>query len=127
MMEHVVKASALEVVYVEELLNIMFSKKKRGPTSYAKQNIENCYVISSWRLLIDEPILHHIKNCTEKEAHRQLGKKEWSTALAKLDAFISILYAQGIYSANNIELDNLWSALFEVHLFSVIQWQEINL
>ncbi|GFY35849.1 hypothetical protein TNCV_4842251 [Trichonephila clavipes] len=45
-------------------------KEKSGPTSYAKRNFENGYTISSWRLLIDEPM--HIKNCTEEEAHRQL-------------------------------------------------------
>ncbi|GFV22629.1 uncharacterized protein TNCV_2078191 [Trichonephila clavipes] len=49
--------------------------KMSGPTSYAKQNIENGYAISSWRLLIDEPMLHHIKNCTEEETHWQLEKK----------------------------------------------------
>ncbi|GFW70205.1 hypothetical protein TNCV_660091 [Trichonephila clavipes] len=41
-------------------------KEKSGPTSYAEQNIENSYVISSWKLLIDEPMLRHIKNCTEE-------------------------------------------------------------
>ncbi|GFW59790.1 hypothetical protein TNCV_4718811 [Trichonephila clavipes] len=48
-------------------------KEKNGPTSYAKRNIENSYAISSGRLLIDEPMLHHIKNCTEEKAHWQLG------------------------------------------------------
>ncbi|GFW18665.1 hypothetical protein TNCV_1369191 [Trichonephila clavipes] len=51
-------------------------KEKSGPTSYAKRNIENGYAISSWKLLIDEPLLRHIKNCTEEEAHCQLGKNE---------------------------------------------------
>ncbi|GFX11098.1 hypothetical protein TNCV_4503131 [Trichonephila clavipes] len=51
-------------------------KEKSSPISYAKRNIENGYAISPERLLIDEPKLRHIKNCTEEEAHRQLGKKE---------------------------------------------------
>ncbi|GFW27580.1 uncharacterized protein TNCV_4282811 [Trichonephila clavipes] len=67
--------------------------EKSGSTSYAKRNIENSYKISSWRLLIDEPVLRRIKNCTEEEAHWQLGKNKWSTTLDELDAFISILYA----------------------------------
>ncbi|GFT16684.1 hypothetical protein TNCV_2284511 [Trichonephila clavipes] len=72
------KASPLEVVCEEELPNIMFSKKTSGPTSYAKRNIENGYAISSERLLIDEPMLRHIKS-TEEEADWQLGKNEWPT------------------------------------------------
>ncbi|GFX91069.1 hypothetical protein TNCV_5106991 [Trichonephila clavipes] len=50
------------------------SKEKSGPTSYAKRNNESC-AISSWRLLINEPLLRHIKNCREEGAHQQLGKK----------------------------------------------------
>ncbi|GFV61791.1 transposable element Tcb1 transposase [Trichonephila clavipes] len=40
-------------------------------------------------------MLRYIKNCAEEEAHRHLGKNEWSTTLDELDAFISILYARG--------------------------------
>ncbi|GFX97481.1 hypothetical protein TNCV_2840411 [Trichonephila clavipes] len=54
-------------------------KEKSGPTSYAKKKLENGYAISSRRLLMDQPMLRHIKNCTEEEVHRQLGKNEWST------------------------------------------------
>ncbi|GFY05812.1 hypothetical protein TNCV_4404791 [Trichonephila clavipes] len=101
MMERVGKASPLEVVCVEEMLNIMFSKKS-GPTSYAERNIENGYAFSLGRLLINEPILRHIKNCTEEEVHWKLGKNELSTTLDELDAFISILYARGIYTVQII-------------------------
>ncbi|GFU76416.1 hypothetical protein TNCV_4515711 [Trichonephila clavipes] len=69
-------------------------KEKSGPFSYAKRNIKNGYAISLRRLLLDEPMLRHIKNCTEKEAHRQLGRNEWPTTLDELDAFISILYTR---------------------------------
>ncbi|GFW78140.1 hypothetical protein TNCV_136091 [Trichonephila clavipes] len=68
-------------------------KEKSGPTSYAKRNIENGYTIRSGRLLIEEPMLRHIKNCTKEEAHRQLGENERSTTLGELDVFTSILYA----------------------------------
>jgi hypothetical protein len=44
-----------------------------GPTSYAKRNIEDGYSSTSWRLLIDESLLRTIKNCTDSEAHGQLG------------------------------------------------------
>ncbi|GFV55902.1 hypothetical protein TNCV_1390181 [Trichonephila clavipes] len=43
-------------------------KEKSGTISYAKRSIENGYVISSWRLFIDEPMLRHIKNRIEEEA-----------------------------------------------------------
>ncbi|GFY26211.1 hypothetical protein TNCV_355271 [Trichonephila clavipes] len=51
-------------------------KEKSGPTSNAKRNIENGYAISSGRILIDGPMLRHIKNCTEEETHQQLEKNE---------------------------------------------------
>ncbi|GFW51343.1 hypothetical protein TNCV_3254721 [Trichonephila clavipes] len=97
MIERIGKASPLEVVRVEEWLNIMFSKKK-----VAQPVIENDYAISSGRLLIYEPMLRHIKNCTEGEAHRQLGENEWLTTLDELDALISILHARDIYGANTL-------------------------
>ncbi|GFU68177.1 hypothetical protein TNCV_38871 [Trichonephila clavipes] len=87
-------------------------KEKSGLTSYSKRNIENNYAISSGKLLLNEPMLRHTKNCTDEEAHRQLGKNEWPTTLDKLDFFISILYTRGIYGANNLELDNLWSVVW---------------
>ncbi|GFS69276.1 HTH La-type RNA-binding domain-containing protein [Trichonephila clavipes] len=61
---------------------------------YARRNVENGYAIRSGSLLMDEPMLPHIKNCTEVEARRLLGENEWSTTLDELDAFISILYGR---------------------------------
>ncbi|GFX25057.1 hypothetical protein TNCV_4260241 [Trichonephila clavipes] len=52
---------------------------------------------SSGMLIIDEPMLRHINNCTEEEAHRQLGENEWSTTLDEPDAFISIVHVRGRY------------------------------
>ncbi|GFY08147.1 c-terminal-binding protein [Trichonephila clavipes] len=42
-------------------------KEKSDSTSYAKRNIENGYAISTGRLLIDEPMFHHIKNVQRKK------------------------------------------------------------
>ncbi|GFR33596.1 hypothetical protein TNCT_130251 [Trichonephila clavata] len=89
-------------------------KEKSDPTIYAILNIKNCYAISSWRLLIDLPMLRHIKNCNEEEAHRQLGTNERCTTLDELDAFISILCARGIFGAKNLEFYILF---FGVHIF----------
>ncbi|GFQ74606.1 hypothetical protein TNCT_307161 [Trichonephila clavata] len=44
-------------------------------------------------------------------------KNEWSTTLDELDAFISILYARGIYDASNLELENLWSVVWGAPFF----------
>ncbi|GFY20130.1 piggyBac transposable element-derived protein 4 [Trichonephila clavipes] len=40
--------------------------------------------------------LSYQKLFSEEVAHQQLGKKEWSTTLDELDAFISIVYARAI-------------------------------
>jgi len=90
----------------------VFKEKVLIPTSYAKRNIENGYAISAWRLPLEESMLRHIKNCTDEEAHCRLGKNEWSTTLGELAAVISILYARGIYGANNLESDILWSVFW---------------
>lgn len=84
-------------------------KEAAGPTSHAKRNIIDGCASSAYRLFIDEPILRHIKYCTVTEAHKQLGTNDWSLTLEELDAFISILYARGIYCAKGIEVDSLWS------------------
>ena len=92
-------------------------KEACGPTSYAKRNIEDEYVSSTWRLLISERMLRHIKLCTEEEAHRQLGTDDWNTSLQEIDAFIGILYARGIYCAKGLELDSLWSTVWSPPFF----------
>ncbi|GFV58841.1 hypothetical protein TNCV_1260681 [Trichonephila clavipes] len=95
-------------------------KEKSGPTSYAKRNIKNGCAISSGRLHTDEPMLRHIKNCSQGEAHQQLGKNECSTTF-ELNASTSILYDRGIYGANNLELDSMWSGVCGSP-FSPILW-----
>ncbi|GFX80953.1 hypothetical protein TNCV_1909461 [Trichonephila clavipes] len=63
-------------------------------------------------------MLRHIKSCIDEEAHWQLGDNEWSTTLDELNTFISVLYARGVYGANNLELDSLWSVVWVPPLFS---------
>ncbi|GFS88969.1 DDE_Tnp_1_7 domain-containing protein [Trichonephila clavipes] len=97
-------------------------KGKSDPTSYEKRNIVNGYLISSYGYL---PMLPYIKQCTAEDAHGQLGKNKWSTTLDQLDAFISILYARGIYGANNLDFHSLWSVAWGPP-FSAILWREID-
>lgn len=84
-------------------------KEVGGPTPHAKRNVIDNSPSSAWRLFIDEWILKHIKKCTEDEAHRQIHDTEWNITLEEIDAFISILYARGIYCAKGLEVDSLWS------------------
>ncbi|GFS71358.1 hypothetical protein TNCV_5050911 [Trichonephila clavipes] len=72
-------------------------KEKSGPISYPKRNIEDDYAISSRRLLKNEPMLRHIKNCIEEEAHQQLRKNEWSTTLDKRCFYINFVCLRYIW------------------------------
>ncbi|GFR06373.1 hypothetical protein TNCT_433801, partial [Trichonephila clavata] len=125
-MEHIGKASPLEVACLEELLNIMFSKKIVPQPVMAKRNIENGYTISSWKLLIDESMLRHIKNCIEEEAHRQLGKDERSITFDELSALYQFCILK-IYMAQIIYSLIVYGQLFGVNLLSVILWRETDL
>lgn len=84
-------------------------REPAGPTPFAKRDIKENSFASAWRLLIDEPILRHIKKCMETEAHRQLGDDTWTISLQELDSFLALLYARGAYIARNLPLDHLWS------------------
>ena len=84
-------------------------KEAAGPTSFAKTRVSEDKVSSSFKLFIDDYILLHIKQCTEAEAHRKLGNKNWKLSMAELDAFIAILYVRGAIGANGSDLHSLWS------------------
>lgn len=45
-------------------------REASGPTAYSKRFVEDNKVLTAWRLFIDEPMLRHIKLCTETEARR---------------------------------------------------------
>lgn len=84
-------------------------KETAGPTSFAKSRVSEDKVSSAFKLFIDDDILLHIKKCTESEAHRQLGNKDWKLSLAELDAFVAILYVRGAIGAKGLDLYSLWS------------------
>lgn len=91
-------------------------REEAGPTGYAKRNVDNTCV-SSWRLFIDNSMLRNIQKCTETEASRQLGGSPWTTSMEELDAFISCLYARGIYGAKNFPVDQLWNKTWGPNFF----------
>ncbi|XP_035209396.1 uncharacterized protein LOC118183895, partial [Stegodyphus dumicola] len=67
-------------------------KETAGLTSFAECRISEDKVSSTFKHFIDDDILLHRKKCTESEAHRQLGNKDWKLSMAELDAFVAILY-----------------------------------
>lgn len=82
---------------------------KAGPSAYAKRNVDAEEVASAWDLLVDNATLKHIQKCTEAEARRQTGDKEWSLPMEELRAFIGILYARGACGAKGLKTHSLWS------------------
>ncbi|KAJ8882052.1 hypothetical protein PR048_018540 [Dryococelus australis] len=64
-----------------------------GSTPYAKGSVTATSEASSRRLLINKPMLKHIKLCTESEAGEQLQENTWCISLMEIDAFIACLYA----------------------------------
>lgn len=88
-----------------------------GPTAHARRNIMEEEISSAFLLLIDHHILEHIRNCTEIEASRVLGKK-WTLSQEKLKAFIGILYGRGAYEAKGLKLSYLWNKKWGPDFFS---------
>ncbi|KAJ8876547.1 hypothetical protein PR048_020992 [Dryococelus australis] len=88
-----------------------------GSTLYAKISVTATRVASSWRLLINEPMLKHTKLCTESEARKQLEDNTWHISLMEIDSFIALLYAHGFNCAKGLEVDSLWSTKWGPQFF----------
>ena len=52
--------------------------------------------------------------CTKEEVFRVLGTKD----AIKLDAFIALLYARGVYQAKNLDVSYLWNKIWRLIFFS---------
>ena len=98
-------------------------KDSSGPTAHARRNIMEENVISAFLPLIDHRILEHIRNCTEIEASRVLGKK-WTLSEEKLKAFLGIMYGRGAYEARGLKLSYLWNKKWGPEFFSQKHEQE---
>ncbi|KAL9929350.1 piggyBac transposable element-derived protein 4-like isoform 1-T2 [Glossina fuscipes fuscipes] len=88
-----------------------------GPTGYAKRNIMKGRAFSAFSLIIDHIMIEHVREYTESEAFRVL-KTKWNLSIAKLYAFIGLLYARGSYEAKNINLSYLWNKKWGPSFFS---------
>ncbi|KAL9905270.1 rhodopsin 4 isoform 1-T4 [Glossina fuscipes fuscipes] len=92
-------------------------KEISGPTGYAKRNIMKGSVKSAFALIIDHKMIERVREYTESEALHVL-KTKWNLSVAKLYAFIGLLYARGAYEAKNINLSYLWNAKWGPSFFS---------
>lgn len=92
-------------------------RENPGPTNYAKRHITEESVSSAWMLMINDKILRHISDCTEKEAHRQLNNDTWSLSQHELEAFIAVLYARGAFGANTLPILSLWNSKWGPRFF----------
>ncbi|GFS61251.1 hypothetical protein TNCV_3104901 [Trichonephila clavipes] len=88
---------------------IVFSDDEYVPPDEENISSDKDTVQCTSRKTIYEPMLRHIKNCTE-EAHRQLGKKECSTTLDEQDDLYQFCMLE--YGAINLELDSLFSVVW---------------
>jgi len=62
-------------------------------------------------------MIEHVRKYTELEAFRVLETK-WNLSIAKLYAFIGLLYARGAYEAKNMNLSYLWNKKWGPSFFS---------
>lgn len=92
-------------------------KEISGPTGYAKRNIIKGRVESAFSLIIDNNMIEHVRKYTELEAFRVL-KTKWNLSIAKLYAFIGLLYARGAYEAKNMDVSYLWNTKWGPSFFS---------
>jgi hypothetical protein len=79
----------------------------------AARNINS--VLGAWSLLFDDTILNTIVECTNKYIDRIAGnfsrpRDAKHTDFAEIKAFIGILYLTGVYKANHLNLEELWSS-----------------
>lgn len=91
--------------------------EKVGPTSYSKRFVDKDQPSSAIKLLISKNIIKDIVNYTQAEAKRVL-KAEWKTSENEIYAFIGILYARGVYGANNVDIHLLWHKQWGPPFFS---------
>ena len=75
-----------------------------GPTSYSTSRIDTDSLVSSFRILFDEPMLRNIKKCSIEEGRRRTGDQTWDVSLHELDKFIRLVVARGVIGGRNFPL-----------------------
>jgi Transposase IS4 len=77
---------------------------KSGTTPYSRTASTP---LDSFRLLVDEGMLRHIKKCTEDFA--KVSNPNWKMSDKELEAFIGLLYLRGVMNARNFPIKDMWS------------------
>ena len=73
--------------------------------------------VAAFQVIFDEHMLKHIQQCTNDEAEKVLGNKEWKLSICELKAFIALLYVRGAYGGKNFPLYNFWNREWGVAFF----------
>jgi hypothetical protein len=85
---------------------------KSGTTPYSRTALTP---IESFRLLIDEGMLRHIKTCTVSFA--RLTKPNWTMSDKELEEFIGLVYLRGAMNARNFPIRDMWSSRYGCDAF----------
>ena len=91
---------------------------RSSPTSYAAHCIQQNSVVSSIRILFNEPILRHIRKCTITKAQRATGIDKLSVNLNNLDKIIGLVIARGVIGGRTFPNKSIWTAIWGCNLFS---------
>ena len=73
--------------------------------------------VGAFQIIFDKLMLKCIQQCTNVEARRVLGNKEWEVSLCELNAFIALLYVRAAYGGKNFPLYNFWNEEWGVSFF----------
>lgn len=92
-------------------------RANEGITTKTRATVTDTSKQSAFSLLIDEKTIRHIKNCTEIEANRVLGKTDWSLSLDELEKFIGLCYLRGVFGGKNLPVHSFWSKEFGLPIF----------
>ena len=92
-------------------------KEIPDPTSYAKRNVSECNVFTSFSLFIDRYIVEHIVKCTENEAQSKLQDESWKTSKEEIYKLFGIMLARGLL-AKGQPVDQIWSKEWGINYFS---------
>ena len=79
-----------------------------GPTSYSTSCVDTDSPVSSFRILVYEPMLRNIKKCTVEEGRRRTRDQTWDVSLHELDKFIGLLVARDVIGGQNFPLKSFW-------------------
>ena len=79
-----------------------------GPAHHAIHWINIGSPFSAYRVLFDEPMMCHVRACTEVECKHIKGE-HWSLFLQELEIFLGLFVARGVVGSRTAPVSELWS------------------